>query len=279
MTPTSDLEANKVYATNLLQRFDWIRNIRPARVGSLLLRLLAPDERRRIVPTALGLQCYVDPFSHLGRNIIESGHFEPETEEIFRKYVGPGDVFLDIGANEGFFSTLAGTLVGEKGFVIAIEPQSRLREIIEINLLINRVNRHRIFRNAIGGRDGDSGTINLWPAFNSGASSIVQQYRFSSEVDHFQFIAPERVLAESGVDHVDFVKIDVEGYEGEVINSLAPLMKEGKIRRVFVDYHRAILETRGIDPRKIEQDILSAGYRRTLGDTSNFESYFLYERT
>lgn len=278
MTPTTDLEANKVYATNLLQKFDWLLNIRPAQIGSMLVRLLAPEERRRIVPTALGLQYYADPFGHLGRSVIETGHFEEETEAVFRKYLSPGHVFLDIGANEGFFSCLAGSLVGDGGFVIAIEPQSRLREIIEINLLINQIKSYRVFRNAIGGRDGDMGEINLWPAFNSGASSIVRQYRFSSSTETFQFISPERALAESGVDHVDFVKIDVEGFEGEVIQACRPLLTAGKIRRIFVDYHRAILNTRGVDPKSIEANIVSCGYRRVLGDVNNFESYFLYER-
>ena len=48
--------------------------------------------------------------------------YEPEMSLAIRRLLRTGDVFLDIGANIGYFSTLAGHIVGETGQVVAFEP-------------------------------------------------------------------------------------------------------------------------------------------------------------
>src|SRR5262249_50398881 len=149
---------------------------------------------RRIISTHGGLRVYIDPFTHLGQLILQDGNFEPETEAVFRQYIKAGDTFLDIGTNEGYFSALVSTVVGPTGMIISVEPQTRLCDIIEINLRLNDARNFRIYNNAIGGEEGQTGTINLWPSFNTGASSILKKYRFSRATQTFSYVSPERIF-------------------------------------------------------------------------------------
>jgi len=271
------LEKNRRFSAELLGRLRFLTGLRPSALGSMLVKLLSPENRRRIIPTSNGLRIYADPFTHLGRALLDHGTLEADTENVFRAHLQPGGVFLDIGANEGYFSALAGRLVGPNGYVIAVEPQSRLRDIIELNLRINDIRRYRIYSNAFGGQEGAEGRINLWPTQNTGASGLVRSYRFSRATETITFVSLERIFAESGIDHVDFVKVDVEGFEGDVVRYLVPHLRRQRVGTLFLDYHRSILERNGVDPRDIHQEIVSAGYRIVAGDASKLDSYCLYQ--
>jgi len=261
----------------VLKRFKRLRNVRPGVLASFIQRLAGPEERRRIVRTANGLRVYLDPLSHLGTTTLTDGCYEAETEQIFRNNLRLGDTFLDVGANEGYFSALCGTLVGEKGLVIAVEPQSRLRDVIEINLRINDVSRFAIYRNALGGEDGTTGVINLWPSFNTGASSVVVRYRFSRATESFSFVTLDRIMREQGLTSIDLAKVDVEGFEDEVVDALATHLRNGVVRKLLLDFHRPALVARGIQAEAIHVKVLAAGYKVIQGDSKSLHGYVLYE--
>ena len=73
---------------------------------------------------------------------------------------------------------------------------------------------------------------------------------------------------------VDFVKIDVEGYEPEVLESMFEWITAGRIKNVFVDFHESILERRGIDARKIDQKMTK--YMTRTAPEHGLSGYVLY---
>ncbi|MBX3358555.1 MAG: FkbM family methyltransferase [Phycisphaeraceae bacterium] len=258
-----------------------LRRFVPPVLISFWERAFMPASGRVIVDSKAPLRAYIHPHTHLGRNLLQTGRYEVETEEIIRREVHAGDVFLDIGANEGFLSAFAGTLVGPQGLVIAIEPQSRLQAIIEINLRLNDVRRFRIFHRAIGESSSSTASINLYPEINTGQSSLLKKPRFGwttvrRATEEIRFIAPQEILAQCGVDRFDMIKVDVEGFEYKVVDALLPIVREGKVRKLLLDYHASILAKFGIDAADIHRKLLDAGMRVVEGDTSRLESYLLY---
>jgi FkbM family methyltransferase len=187
-------------------------------------------------------------------------------------------VFLDIGANEGFFSALAGRCVGPQGLVLAVEPQRRLRDVIELNLRLNDVRRFRVYRNAFGGADGTAGRIHLYPSLNSGVASIGRRYRLARRADDFTFVDLARIMQDCSIGKVDFVKVDVEGFEHRVVRSLLPHLTAGVIGGLHIDFHAPLLRAAGIEPTDVHQSILDEGYQVALGDAQHLNSYLLYER-
>lgn len=131
-------------------------------MGAFLADTLAPD-RRTIVSTKMGLRFYVDPLSNLGEALVSRGEYEPETEQMFREVLRPGNSFLDVGANEGYFTALAASLVGHTGYVAAVEPQGKLCDIIDINVSLNG-GKANVVHGALGGVKGQPCELFLFPS-------------------------------------------------------------------------------------------------------------------
>jgi len=89
-----------------------LRRLRPAALATHLKQLLRI--KRVIVPTDVG-SFFVDPVSHLGDSLIRDGRYEPNMEAALRRHLRPGGTFVDVGANEGYFSVLGGRIVGPGG--------------------------------------------------------------------------------------------------------------------------------------------------------------------
>lgn len=249
-----------------------LRRLRPAALGSLALGMLA----QRWIVDAEGIRILIDPTTHLGDEVLSNGTYEPDTVRLFRENLRPGDTMLDIGANEGFFAALAAALVGPHGTVLAVEPQSRLHEVLEINLALNAKGRTAIIKRVVGETDSATRRIWLFPISNTGASSLVSRYRFGAKSEEVREITPTTILRDAGLKRVDFIKIDVEGFEPEVVRALVPLMRSGQIGTLLLDYHGGILASRGIDPAETHALVASCGMGATEGDVGR--GYVLYKQ-
>ena len=77
----------------------------------------------------------------LYNQFIQTGLYEKETSLYMMNSLSPGDVFVDIGANSGYYSLLASQIVGQRGHVYSFEPHhdtySRLVRNVELNSLNN----------------------------------------------------------------------------------------------------------------------------------------------
>lgn len=294
LQPNTDL-LNKEFHSHILKRFKWLYSLKPKSFANIMKRLMAPDERRRIIDTGIGIRFYGDPLTNLGRQIVLDSRYEKETIETFRSEVKPGQVVLDVGANEGLFSALAGTIVGSQGLVISVEPQSRLRDLIEINFCINNVENFRIFLNALGGEDGEESELNIYPSMYTGQSGLIRKYKYSISpiTEKIKFVSLNTILKECKVDLVDFVKVDVEGFEDRVVKALLPAIAEGKVGKLLLDYHTEILLSQNSNPLDIHKHLIERGMvvksslfdknssHKMYGDISTLgegkRAYILYE--
>ena len=78
-----------------------------------------------------GIALYVDPNDpNVGRHVV-AGDYEPHVRAMFHRFLAPGMLALDIGANIGVFTMLAAQLVGPTGRVIAVEPNPANVRLIE----------------------------------------------------------------------------------------------------------------------------------------------------
>ena len=70
-------------------------------------------------------------------DLLARGELEPHLRETMERLLRPGDVFVDVGSHVGFYSLLAGRLVGGRGRVIAIDPQPYNAQRVLLNAELN----------------------------------------------------------------------------------------------------------------------------------------------
>jgi Protein-L-isoaspartate(D-aspartate) O-methyltransferase (PCMT) len=101
------------------------------------------------------------------------GIWEPHIDAIITARLNPGDTFIDIGANVGYFSLLASDLVGDSGCVVAIEALSANAERLRRNIAATDAKRVRVVHAAAS---DSSGPIQMWSGDpdNAGMASSVR---------------------------------------------------------------------------------------------------------
>jgi FkbM family methyltransferase len=170
----------------------------------------------------------------------------------------PGGVFVDVGANTGYFSILAGFLVGSSGRVVAFEPNAEVRARLERHIVLNALQDHVIVSDvAVGGREQDAASFYLsCCAGNDGLSSLSRSAAaFHTGALRAEITATVRVrtfdaFAEQlGLGRIDLMKVDVEGAEHDVFAGMSRTLAACPPRQI-------VCET----PRGSDTERLLAGY-------------------
>jgi FkbM family methyltransferase len=162
-----------------------------------LCRLLTVQQegyRIRFHPSSVSASLWLDPGDRAA------------TPAFLRRYLGPGDIVVDVGANVGTTALAAAVAVGDAGRVLAIEPHPRTFRFLLDNLELNGARNVRACAVAIGAREGAASfSDELWDDANrvvEDASGRVPLKRLDEVVD---------------VPAIDLLKVDVEGYELRVL--------------------------------------------------------------
>jgi len=159
----------------------------------------------------------LDPQEWLQIHLLAGEPLEPRTIELFRKLLRPGDTYIDIGAHVGLHALVAGQCVGPQGRVIALEPQTYNCDKILMNSQMNGAANILVVMAAAGAEDG---LIMLHNQARSDKARLTLAGEGVSDVSP-RFEVPlmriDSVCARHSVDRVKLLKIDVEGYEREVL--------------------------------------------------------------
>ena len=235
---------------------DSVLKIRPASLASLVARVCGLD-KRRLIQTEHGA-FHVNPASYLGSAVLH-GTYEPQTTAILRRFLKPGGVFVDLGANEGYFSVVASRLVGSEGKVFTVEPQSRLQEVIKANLAANDCSNVRLVRCVVSGNT-ELVRLSLSPDTNTGSSSLFQQAKYPLPSEEVQSYSLRDFLDSFEITHCDLAKIDIEGAEYDLLMPATDILRRGILKHIAIEIHHPILSNRGLSGEKLEQHLLACGY-------------------
>lgn len=183
----------------------------------------------------------VDTSDLIGRVLAISGVWEIQVTEALRARLAPGGVCIDIGAHVGYFTLLASKLVGPSGHVYAFEPAPSSYSELCSNLELNSVTNVTALCLAAGDRDGEE-LLYESPRGNTGASSIrplldapaVEDDRLRAATS-VEMRRADAVVPASDLSRVSLVKIDVEGYEVEVLRGLEAIFEAGGRPAIIVE--------------------------------------------
>ncbi len=203
-------------------------------VDSPTVRAIKFPEARLRVRTRAGFDLTVMPNDFIGRYVYYTGRaLSHDVAEVLLSLARPGDRILDVGANVGYIS--CALLHGCEGCrVAAVEPQPECFALLSENLAPFG-GRGVAVRAAVSDHEG-VGTMEV--ANNLGKSHLVASAEEVPEERRLevQLLTGKAVMAASGLDRLDLVKIDVEGHEESVLKSLEPVFREHPPRAVVFEH-------------------------------------------
>jgi FkbM family methyltransferase len=180
--------------------------------------------------------------------------WEPEEGELLRRLVKPGDVFVDVGANVGYFVRLIATHCSPAA-IHAFEPQPTSSVLLGLNIWDLKV------------------PVTVWPLALADTRGTVVVSTAEHNVGDTRVSAPSTdattaSTAVAGVARmdelvsgpVDVVKIDVQGYEPEVIRGMARIAADNPRIRLVIEFWPAALRARRISPEGVLAEYRTAGY-------------------
>jgi FkbM family methyltransferase len=148
------------------------------------------------------------------RGALFNPDYNVEELDFLRARTPVGGVFVDVGANVGTYAMVLSRHVGASGKVIAIEPHPITQARLAFNRAASGFTQVTLVAAAAGPSDGE--LMIETDGDNLGASHIVSG-ELSNRAIKVPSLRLQRILGDAGVDHVDALKIDVEGYEDRVL--------------------------------------------------------------
>jgi FkbM family methyltransferase len=199
----------------------------------------------RTLTSTFGDRFDVDLASFLEWQIWAFGSFEAHIAELFRYLIGPDDRCIDVGANVGVHSVRLAKLVGERGEVIAIEPDAGLARRAQHNVALNGLRNVRVIQAAAAERGGQR--VHLYRPDardpNKGRASMLA---------HAYLTGPTAVVPTVAIDEISdgpvaLIKIDVEGCESAVVRGAAGTI-DRYLPAVIFEYDPRLLADRSSSP-------------------------------
>jgi FkbM family methyltransferase len=235
-----------------------LMRVRPAPLAVFTKRLLAI--KRIVVDTPSGT-FRIDPASHLGSALTKVGTYEPQMVKTIETLLPQGGTFVDLGANEGFFTIVAARRCGSGGRVVAIEPQRRLLPIIDENLRLNTIRWANVVNAVVTDKPGTV-TIHLAPDTNTGGSGLHKNTKYRLATQEVAARTLSQILKDENLTHVDLMKVDIESFEYEALLGSRDVFSKHQVKALALELHPEILESRDKDAADITQMLGDCGYRR-----------------
>src|SRR5579863_3318673 len=209
---------------------------------------LLPDGNM-LVQTLFGNKYIIDPLDLIiAPNLIVYRQWEAELSAFFNMALTPDTVFVDVGANFGYFTCLAGSRIGLSGTgrVFAIEPNPKCAELLRKNVLINwSMCPVEVFQNAVAEREC---TLELIVPKNRAANAHLgpsgdrplEPYQdiFEVSVRPLDSIIPEGKV-------VDLMKIDVEGHEFAALSGARAVISRSPDIRIVMEWSPGQMKNAG----------------------------------
>lgn len=160
-----------------------------------------------------------------GTKLFTAGEYERPVQEAAMSLVKPGDVCYDIGANLGFFTVLLGRLVENMGIVYAFEPVPANAAMIKRNARLNRLSNVKVLRVACSIQSGRS---ELLLADHVGGA-VLKSAGVPPDLAGSLMVETSTVdalVASRQIKPPNFVKIDVEGAEMDVLKGMETVLRQ-----------------------------------------------------
>jgi len=175
----------------------------------------------------------------------------------FQQSIRPGSTVVDVGANQGLYALLFSRLAGDRGHVYAFEPDPDLFEAAKANCQANSAANVTLFPVAVGSREArlvlrrslvNAGDNRLAPGPSNASRKPVE-------------VAVMPLDTALGGTEVDFIKIDVQGWEWEVFQGMPRILEQRRSLTIWFEFWPQGLQAAGADAVKLLEFLSGRGFQ------------------
>lgn len=209
---------------------------------------------RKVIYDDMQLELHIDDW--IQECIYFLGDYEKAEMEILKLFLKKDNTFIDIGANIGIYTLNASKLIGENGIVISFEPFTRNHNTLVNHISLNNLQNIKVEKLAVGEKNG---VVNLYYDESEKNLGMVTAGIIESGIkEEVKMVSLDSYLENSSIAKIDFIKIDVEGFEYSVLKGMKDTLEK---------YHPTLLveisEEKGNDNHTlISQYLKSLSYRK-----------------
>jgi len=186
------------------------------------------------------------------------GERDPDVMRFLRSWLRPGGVTLDVGANIGTYAIPLARLVGPGGRVIAFEPNRPTRACLRHNVRLNQANNVLVVSSAVGAVSGRQGLVVT--ADNAGEVHLAPRDADHGRAD-VRVTTLDEEMSRLGIPAVDYIKLDIEGYELAALRGATRILRESPRLVVQTEIVLAHLQRYGFTLEDLVGFFAGLGYR------------------
>lgn len=210
-------------------------------IRRIYLHFSWPDADKAIVKLPWGMKIEVNLNDLIGREIFKQRIFDLAVSECAWRLLSPGDHVIDAGANIGYMTMLFAARIGATGLVHAFEPHPRVLDTLRRNM--DRISRHRgvgraiVHPCALGDLEGNAELIETgYFSLNQGTAKIATTETTSDKIESHS-VPVETLDGLFPKEEFALLKIDVEGFELNVLRGADNLLSSRRVRHVIYEDH------------------------------------------
>lgn len=231
-----------------------------------------------LVRTVVGYLLCSDSDHALVATLVETGDLEPGTRQLIQRLLGPGDTFVDVGANVGMHTLAAARAMNGQGMVVALEPHPQTSKLLAQSIWMNGFS-HVVQIHAVAAA-GSSGERNLYMGMTSGHHSLFPLETVDA-VDlpavKVRAVTVDQIFPKNGV--ATLIKIDAEGAELEVLKGALSVLKRSPDIGIIAEFGGSHLQRTGTGAQAWLNEFTQLGfeYRAVQGDTGSLREISVEE--
>ena len=214
-----------------------------------------------------GSKMFVDPRDEgIAMFLLTSGVYDPHETELVRSLLAPGMVFVDIGANIGYYSLLAARCVGPEGTVYAFEPVPANVELLRRSAAANGYAHVQAFAKAVSDRQG---AIRLFVDGSNFGNASIDEANVPDGVGAIEVptVTLDDFFASRPDEAPQFIKIDAQGAEGRILDGADRVLRGGAMK-ILLEFWPFGLKNAGADPPAVLERLRDYRFGCTVIDPS-----------
>jgi FkbM family methyltransferase len=218
-------------------------------------------------------------------DLIEEGMREPLASEAIKRYLKKGDTILEIGANIGYYVLLDSKYIGDEGKIFAVEPEEENFKYLQKNVKINGLKNVKLYNTAISGCENEI-KINIYEEGNLNSAFEIPNKKKKNTIK-IGAISLENFIQKEKASP-DFIRMDIEGYESEVLLNSKKILESNTLKKMFIELHFGL--TPPTEMKKLLKLLIECGFeasevfveRKSISSKKNIyskiEKFLYYKR-